>query len=115
MQKFGIEIRRSGTLNGLYKDVDSVLSNSGMANGNVSDLAKIQTVAHSLQRMLKADRYFDVCTIRNCISVCQICISEERMNIYQSIHCMHWNEMEPEYRLLITAMVLDDFRSVLTA
>jgi len=35
------------------------------------------------------------------------------MTIYNCVHCMHWNEMLPEYRQTVMAMVLDDFRSVL--
>lgn len=113
MQKFGIEIRRSGTLSGLYKDVDSVLSQCGMADGGVSDTAKVATVAHSLQKMLNADSYFSACTITNCANVCQVCISRERMSVYNAAHCIQWNEMMPDYRMMLVAMVLDDFRAVL--
>ncbi len=112
MQKFGIEIRKANTTN-IYKDVDHVLNNHGIKSHGVTDMAKIQTVAHSLNKMIKSQSYFDVCTINNCAKMCQICISEERNNVYSSIHCMHWNEMLPEYREMIVAMVLDDFRTVL--
>ena len=54
MQKFGIEIRKAGTRSGLYADVDKVLSEIGMGNGGVSKVMQVQTVAHSLQNMLKA-------------------------------------------------------------
>ncbi len=114
MQKFGIELRRVGNTNSLYKDVDNVLGKCDILPGQVSDIAKMQTVAHSLQKMLKSENHFSVCTVNKCCEVCNICISKERMDVYNSIHCMHWNEMLPEYRMMITAMILDDFRTVLT-
>ena len=80
---------------------------------SVNSQVQSATIAHSLQRMLKTERYFDVCTVRNCASVAQISIPAERMAIYQSIHCMSWSEMLPDYRQAIVAMVLDDFRSIL--
>lgn len=113
MQKFGIEIRKVGNLTSLYADVDAVLTKYCINDSTVGDEIKVQTVAHSLHKMLKVQSYFDVCTIKNCADVCQICIDSERMKIYSSIHCMHWNDMISEYRLQITAMVLDDFRMVL--
>ena len=114
MQKFGIEIRKAGTRSGLYADVDKVLSEIGIGNGGVSKVMQVQTVAHSLQNMLKSERHFDVCTIRNCASICNLCIPVERMDIYRAAHCMNWSEMLPEYRMALTAMVLDDFRTILT-
>jgi hypothetical protein len=113
MQKFGIEIRKIGNITNLYKDVDVVLGKYGMTSQTVSDEAKISTVAHSLQKMLQADKWFDVCTIDSCAKVCQICIPKERQNIYRAAHCVHWSEMLPDYRQMLVAMVLDDFRTVL--
>jgi hypothetical protein len=113
MQKFGIEIRKVGDTRNLYNDVDTILSRNGMRTQEVSDNAKIQTIAHSLQKMLKVDNYFSVCTINNCAKVCQICIPADRLNIYNAAHCLNWSDMLPEYRQLLVAMVLDDFRVVL--
>lgn len=113
MKTFGIEIRKVGNMNSLYSDVDEVLGKYGIKSESVGAEIKIQTVAHSLQKMLKVQSFFDVCTVKNCAEVCQVCIPIERMKIYSAIHCMHWNEMLPEYRLQITAMVLDDFRTIL--
>ncbi len=109
MQAFGLELRKIGNIDSLYKEVDLVLS-------KVSDSEmQRQTVAHSLNKMIKAQNYFDVCTIKNCAEICQVAISKERLCIYQSIHCMHWNEMMSEYRQRIIAFVLDDFRAVFIA
>ena len=113
MQKFGIEIRKVGDTKNLYNDVDIVLKRFGMQTRPVSNEAKVQTVAHALQRMLKSERHFSVCTVRDCAAVCQICIPEERMEIYRAVHCMDYSEMLPDYRQMLVAMLLDDFRTVL--
>jgi hypothetical protein len=67
-----------------------------------------------LRKMLRTDTYFNVCTIQDCAKVGQVCIAKERMNVYSAIHCMNWYDMLPDYRQMIVAMVLDDFRGVLT-
>jgi len=113
MQKFGIEIRKVGDTKNLYKDVDLILKRNGVESNYVSDIAKQRTVAHALQRMLEPDRYFDVCTIDSCIKVCSICIPAERYAMYRAVHCIHWDKMLPDYRQLLVAMVLDDFRVIL--
>lgn len=113
IQKLGLEIRKLGNLNNLYKDVDMVLSNYNVPVNGINATIQAATVAHSLQKMLQTQNYFDICCVRNCAELCQICIDKERMKVYQSIHCINWNEMLPDYRQMIVAMVLDDFRSVL--
>lgn len=107
IRKFGLELRKINNVSALYKDVNLILNQV-----NLSDI-RVQTVAHSLQKMLQVQNYFDVCTINNCAKICQLCIPDERMDIYRSIHCIQWNEMTQEYRQIIVAMVLDDFKTVL--
>lgn len=109
MSMFGLELRKVGNIKNLYRDVDIVLGNTNRAN------LQRQTVAHAIQKMMKSDKWFDVTCIKGCAKVCEICIPEERMDIYSAIHCIHWNEMLPDYRQQIIAMVLDDFRSILDA
>lgn len=112
---FGIEIRKKGSINAksLYRDVDRVLENYNIPKGSVSQDVQVSTVAHALQKMIQVEAYFNICTVDRCISICQILIPAERYKIYHAIHCMHWNEMLPEYRQTIVAMLLDDFRTVL--
>jgi hypothetical protein len=116
IQRFGIELRTLNDTKSLFDSVDAVLSKTDSKSriGKVGDSAKIQTVAHALNKMLKTQNYFDVCTIDKCSELCQICISKERQAMYRSIHCMHWADMTNEYRQTVVAMVLDDFRTVLT-
>ena len=109
MQIFGLEIRKAGDINTLYENVDSVLSKI-----NMDDMKKL-SVAHALQKMLSTERHFNICAIRDCAKVTQTIIDDERMRIYQTQHCINWNEMLPEFRQNLVAMVLDDFRHVLRA
>lgn len=113
MEKLGIEIRKKGSIKNLYKDVDLILSQFNNTNKSVTRTLQQQTTAHALQKMFKPDKYLDVCTIRDCSMMCDLVIPAERMQIYNSIHCLHWNEMTEEYRMQIISMVLDDFRQVL--
>jgi len=114
MQKFGIEIRKIGDVKALFADVDLVLKKFNMNPQSVSDEAKASTVAHALQKMLKVESHFSVCTITNCANICQVCISKERLDLYHAAHCISWNEMLPDYRQCLVAMILDDFRTVLS-
>lgn len=111
MKAFGLELRKVGSVAALYKEVDMALGK--LPPGGVDHTTQVMTVAHALQKMISSQNYFDVCTIDRCAEVCQICISIERRRIYSAIHCVYWNEMLPEYRQKIVAMVLDDFRGVL--
>lgn len=107
IQTLGLELRKINNVTALYNDVDQVLKNTSAV-----DIAH-QTTAHVLQKMLKPDKWISICEIKECAKICGICIPAERLSIYQATHCMGWNEMTPEYRQLITAMILNDFRSIL--
>lgn len=111
MKRFGIEIRKANTIGNIYEDVDRVLSNVPI--GSVNKEIQTQAIAHALQKMVKVDSSFDVCTIRTCISVGQVHVLSERMDIYRAAHCISWNEMTDEFRTTLIAMVLDDFRNIL--
>lgn len=113
LQRLGIEVRKVGNLNNLYNDVDLVLKNYSIPPKTTSGVVQANAVAHSLQKMLQSDNYFSVSTIQHCASLCQIFISYERMQLYQTQHCMQWNEMTEDFRQQLVAMVLDDFRGVL--
>ena len=112
MKAFGLELRRSNTLVGLYEEVDNTLAKFNVQKGGVSSTMARDTVAHALQKMIKGS-HLSICTVDRISSVCGVIIPAERRNVYSSIHCMNWNEMTPEYRQEIVAMLLDDFRSVL--
>lgn len=113
IERLGIELRKIGSINSLYQEVDLVLQKYNILNNSISIDVQVQAVAHSLQKMLKTENHFSICTVRDCAKLSQLCIPYERMNIYEAIHCVSWNEMLPEFRQMIVAMILDDFRAVL--
>ena len=114
MQALGIEIRKSSSLGNLYQEVDKTLAYAGISPRKaVSRNVQVLTVAHALQKMIRVENWFDLCKINSCIEVAQIHIAKERYAIYKAAHCIHWNEMTSEYRQILIAMVLDDFRSIL--
>lgn len=107
----GLEIIRKGSSVDLFKHVDRVLA--GTEPGGLPNGMDRGAVAHSLQRMVKADHWLDVCTIRDCEKFISRPISAERMQVYKTTHCVHWRDMEPDFRQKLIAMILDDFREIL--
>ena len=107
MEIFGLELRKINNINNLYRDVDTVLK------GFDINKMKKGAVAHSLHKMLQSEKYFNICTIRECMKVSQIAIPQDRLSIYETQHCISWSEMLPDFRQVLIAMVLDDFRSIL--
>lgn len=110
---FGLEIRRKGNIANLYSDVDTVLARAGVMKGQVPAHIQASSVAHALQKML-AGNYFDICTVNKCAEVVGLHIPSERKRVYDAQHCVHWSDMLPEFREVVVAMLLDDFREVLT-
>lgn len=113
IQIFGIELRKANNMKAIYEDVDRILQKDDVNSMIVGNDVKFMTIAHGLQKMLQADRCLDVCLIKEAVNIANIVIPKERMQIYQATHCMHWNEMLPEFRTKLIAMVLDDFRHIL--
>lgn len=113
---FGLEVRRTGNISSenLYKDVDTVLNKYNIPSKGVTKDLQIQAIAHSLQEMLQPNKHFSICTIDKCIKICKVHISAERYNIYSSMHCVNWRDMTEDFRMSLTAMILDDFREVLS-
>lgn len=108
MSILGLSLIKKNTFERLYNNVDKILlTNSG------KDTIQKDTVAHSIQHMLSVDKWFSICAINECAKVSNIVISTERLDIYRAIHCINWSSMTPDYREMIIAMVLDDFRTIL--
>ena|ERR1700749_2454565 len=112
-KKFAVEIRKTEAVEDLFKQVDLVLKNHNILPESTSESAENLTVAHVLHRMIHDGDHFFIQTIQRCATICHITISADRILIYKSIDCMQWGAMTPEYRKVIVAMVLDDFREVL--
>jgi hypothetical protein len=78
-----------------------------------------QSVAHALHHMMSNKGYggshFSVCTVEKCARLCGVVIPGDRLRVYNSAHGIDWSDMTPEFRQMLCAMVLDDFREVLMA
>jgi hypothetical protein len=108
LSKLGVQVRKIGSIEDLYKEVDMVLSKP-------MDTMIMQTVAHGLQQMFNPNKHLDVCFIRTASSLAGVIIPQEKMDMYHILHCMSWSEMEVEFRTNIMCMILDDFRPALKA
>lgn len=108
MKLMNLDIRKAGTaMEYIYDTVDRTLATIDPTT------IERETVGHALQHMFQAHRHFSVCKVRECAKLCNVVIPKERMKIYDTMHCINWNEMDPEYRGKLVAMVMDDFRDVL--
>jgi hypothetical protein len=56
IQKLGLEIRKLGSLNNLYKDVDMILRNYDIKSGEINTTIQSNAVAHALQKMLSVEK-----------------------------------------------------------
>ena len=101
---FGLEIRKLNKVN-LFADVDKVLS----SDYNVEK----EAIIHSLQKMMKSDSHFSICTIDQCSKIHNIDIPEKTYNILHAIHCVRWREMTEEFRQYVVAIILNIFKPVL--
>jgi len=111
---FGLEIRTKGKLENIYKDVDTILTKHKIERGKVTGSVVRDAVAHSLFNMFQTDKHFSICTIDQCIKATGINITRERYNVYHTQHCVNWRDMLPEFKEQLVAMILDDFKEVLT-
>lgn len=111
---FGIEIRRRGNIHNIYNDVDAILQKNNIRPNSITTSLVKDSVAHCLFKMMKPDKYLDICEIKECAELSGICISGERLLLYRTQHCNYWKDMLPEFREQLIAMIMDDFRDVLT-
>lgn len=111
----GLEIRKINKIdfNSLYRDVDTVLQKANITKLSVGNDIKKQTLLHGMNKMFQPSGFLDICDIRKWSEMLGVCIQKERVEIYSSLHCIHWNDMEEDYRKNIIAMIFDDFRAVL--
>lgn len=99
------QIRKIGTMEDLYKEVDIVL-------GNAKDI-ETKVLACGLKNMFAPNKHLDVCFIRQASELFGIHIDKKRMLIYGQLHCIDWSAMEEDVRSTVMSLILDDFRTIL--
>jgi len=112
MDIFGLQICKKGDFNAIYRGVDDVLKKHEIIPGGTSKNIARQSIAHALQKMIKRDSMFDVCTITDACKIACIKLSSERRDIYSLAHCICWGDMTSDYKEMLIAMVMDDFREL---
>lgn len=112
-KKFAVEIRNPDAIRDLYIEVDKILGIFKVPESGISEESQAHTVAHVLHSMINIEDSFRHYTITQCAKMANITLHQERIDTYRSVDFMKWSNMEANYRKLIVAMILDDFRSVL--
>lgn len=97
----------------LYSEIDSILAGLNIGPGEVSPNIQHMAVAHTIHKMIKVDRWFDITVLAQCFNLCQLHVSDARLQLYKTIHCIHWSEMTPVFRQSLVAMIFDDLRPIL--
>jgi len=113
LKPFGLELRRIDSPRELFITVNSVLKKYDIPSKGVNATVQSAAIGHALHKMINSDSHFSVCMITQSASISKVVICKERMDIYSSIHCMNWSEMDKDFRQNIVAMILDDFSEVL--
>ncbi len=96
----------------LYDEVDNLLDRYGITKNSIPPEVKITALVGSLKKLFNK-KYFDICMLKECLMLFDLKITDERMNIYRTQHCIDWGEMEEDFKNIMIAMILDDFRQVL--
>lgn len=54
--------------------------------------------------------FFSMCNIDNLASMNDVCVSQERMDFFRTLHCVHYSEMTAETKDYLFATLVDLFR-----
>ena len=96
----------------LYDHVDDLLVKFMISKNNVTPQIKIDGVLNALRNLCKRG-FFDIGVVKDCAELLKINIPETRLLLYRTQHCIHWKDMEPQFKDALIAMILDDFRDAL--
>lgn len=94
----------------LLKASDAVLARY---NGNVETIpenVKGQAVLSVLKNMTQNKQHFDICAVRQLATMNEVVISPEHMELFSSLHCVNWNEMHPDTREYLGAILVHYFK-----
>lgn len=92
----------------LLKAADAVLKRTGKEI--VPENVRGQAVLSVLKNLTQRKDYFDVCAVNNLAKMNEITISQEHQELFSSLHCIHWNEMHPDTREYLMAILVDYFK-----
>ena len=87
----------------LIKAADKILQK--YAKDAVPENIKGQAVLSVLKNMTQRKEWFDVTAVRELAKLNEITISAEHMELFHSLHCIHWNEMHSDTREYLLAVL----------
>lgn len=70
--------------------------------------AKVAEVA--MRKMLKADRHFDICAVRNVLEILDIPGDKQIMSLLKPLHCVDWADMDSELREQVVVLLAQLFQ-----
>lgn len=79
-------------------------------NGEIPENIKGQTVLSVIKNLAQRKEWFSVCEIDKLAKMNDITISVEHQEFFNSLHCIHWNEMHPDTREYLMALLVDYFK-----
>lgn len=80
------------------------------SNGEVPENIKGQAVLSVLKNLTQKKDWFDVCGVNALAKMNDITISAEHQEFFNTLHCIHWNEMHPDTKEYLMAILVDYFK-----
>ena len=93
----------------LIKASESVLVRYGKEI--IPENVKGQAVLSVLKNLTQRKDYFDVCLVDRLAKMNEVTISQEHQELFNSLHCIHWNEMHPDTKEYLMAILIDYFKT----
>jgi hypothetical protein len=100
-------ILRDSNVNELLVRVDSVLEKYG--RNDVPEKIKGQATMSCMKNLLE-NGHFSVCKVNDMAKMNDVLFSSEHKALFQSLHCVDWNDIYPETREYVAALLFDYFR-----
>ena len=91
----------------LLKATDSFLKK--YSKDDVPENIKGQAILSNLKHNFSKS-YFSICEIEDMAKMCDLRISSEKMSLFNTLHCVNFNEMTEETRSYLFASLVDIFR-----
>lgn len=98
---------------GLLKMADAVLERYG--KHDVPAKIKGQATLAALKEMTGVDKFFSVCAVERLAQLNNVFISSEHQAFFQSLHCVHWENMHEDTREYLYAILVNYFRKEIAA
>lgn len=68
-----------------------------------------KTCEFALRRMFRTDGWVDITVLRTMVQTSSIIVPPGEWNMISLLHCVHWRDMEPEYRNDVAKIILGWF------